>query len=89
MQRSGEGDLERAFDDIEKALSIDPQEAAAYVNLGNAYLQQGVPGDLNRAADEFSRAIELAPAAATAYYNRGLVRSALWATGEDWAPVDR
>ena len=85
LQRSGNGDLERAFDVIEKALSIDPAAAAAYVNLGNAYLQRGASGDLKRAADEFSRAIELAPDAATAYYNRGLVFSALWTTGEDWA----
>ena len=85
LQRGDDGDLEQAFDDIEKALSIDPEQEVAYVNLGNAYLQRGDPGDLMRAAAEFSRAIELEPDSAAAYYNRGLVRSALWATEEDWA----
>ena len=78
-------DLERAFDDIDKALSIDPKLAIAYVNRGNAYLQRGQSGDLERAGEEYATAIDLAPKSATAYYNRGLVLSALLGPNEDWA----
>ena len=84
LQRGDDRDLQRAFDDIDKALSIDAKLAIAYVNRGNAYLQRGQNEDLERAGEEYARAIELEPKSATAYYNRGLVFSALLGPSEDW-----
>ena len=70
---SAPGDLDRAFDDLERAIEIQPDLATAYANRGNAYLQRGLDGDLERAQGEFNRAIELDPDSPMAFFNRGLV----------------
>ena len=66
-----------AFEDLERAIEIQNDFAAAYANRGNVYLQRGLDGDLERSLDEFTRAIELDPDSPMAFFNRGLVHSAI------------
>ena len=75
IARGEEGDIDRALDDIETALEIDPDLSAAYLNRGNAYVARGSGGDLQIALGEFSKAFRLAPASPQALFNRALVYS--------------
>jgi tetratricopeptide (TPR) repeat protein len=59
---------ERAIEDYNKAIGLNPNYAEAYINRGNAY------ADLNqneRAIEDYNKAIELNPNYAVAYINRG------------------
>lgn len=62
------GDLERAMEDTQKALSLDPDYGDALNNRGSIHLRQG-----NREAAwaDFTRAVEADPLQADAWYNRG------------------
>ena len=63
------GRYERAIEDFNRALEINPRYALAYNNRGAAYAKKG---DLDRAISDFNRAIEINPGYADAYVNRGL-----------------
>ena len=52
-----------------RAIELDPNDALAYFNRGNAYADQE---EYARAMEDFNRAIELDPNDALAYYNRGV-----------------
>jgi tetratricopeptide (TPR) repeat protein len=56
------------------AISIDPQDAEAYFDRGNA--KYGL-GDKKGAIADYDSAIRINPQLAEAYSNRGLVKSAL------------
>ncbi len=64
------GDYERAIDDFNRAIVLDPNYAAAYGGRGFSY---ALTGDYERAIDDFNRAIALNTEDAAAYSGRGLV----------------
>jgi tetratricopeptide (TPR) repeat protein len=63
------GQHDRAIEDYNKAIALNPNYAEAYYNRGNAYYFKG---QYDRAIEEFNKAIALNPNDATAYNNRGL-----------------
>jgi tetratricopeptide (TPR) repeat protein len=62
------GDLDGAIADYDRAIQIDPKDAAIYNNRG---LAKQAKGDLDAAIVDFNRAIQLNPKDAIAYSNRG------------------
>ena len=62
-------DLENASTHFTRAIELDPEFAAAYINRANAYAEQG---NLTAALADYDRAIELDPEVAAAYINRGV-----------------
>ena len=62
------GDTDRAIEAYSHAIDHNPENAAAYINRGNAYKDKG---DLDNAIKDYSKAIELKPEYAAAYNNRG------------------
>ena len=63
------GDYDRAIQDFDDAIRLDPAYAKAYYNRGVAY---GRKGDLGRALRDFDETIRLDPAYAKAYQSRGV-----------------
>jgi len=61
-------EYQKAIDDCSKAIELDPKNADAYNNRGNAYASLG---EYQKAIDDCSKAIELDPKNADAYNNRG------------------
>ena len=60
-------ELDRAIQDYNKALELDPDDASVYRSRGLAFIQKGV---LDRARRDLDKAIELSPGYATAYNDR-------------------
>ena len=58
----------KAVSYYDKAIQLNPSNADAYYNRGDAYDEMGEYG---KAIADYSKAIELAPNHAPAYYNRG------------------
>jgi tetratricopeptide (TPR) repeat protein len=65
------GSFQEALDDAEKAIKINPKEAAAYNNRGCIHVKSG--NDLNKALSDFNKAIELNSNFAAAYTSRANV----------------
>lgn len=63
------GELEKAIEKMQMALTLDPLSLPLMCNLGDAYCLAGKP---NEALEQFSRAIELEPAFRRAYESRGM-----------------
>tara|TARA_Y100001936_G_scaffold254154_1_gene325882 strand:- start:16423 stop:16827 length:405 start_codon:yes stop_codon:yes gene_type:complete len=61
--------LNRAIQDYDKAIKLNPKYADAYNNRGVAYSDKG---QVNRATHDLNMAIELNPKSAATYYNRGI-----------------
>lgn len=61
------GDPERAIEDFDRALTLDPDDAAAHSNRGMAHLAMGA---LPQALEDYDTAIGLDPAYGLAYANR-------------------
>jgi len=59
----------QALDYLNKAISLDPNDAGTYNDRGVAYSDLGQP---QRAIEDYAKAIRLEPEDALAYYNRGL-----------------
>lgn len=59
-----------SIDDFGIALSLSPDFAYTYYNLGNMMFKMG---DMPSAVDMYNKAIELHPSMGEAYYNRGLI----------------
>ncbi len=68
---------------IEKAIQIDPTDAAPIEFRGVIYQMQG---DVNKAVADFTQALKLNPKSMTAYYNRGTLLATAGKT--DQAIVD-
>ena len=63
------GKYDDAIADFDKAIALDPNDAAAYGNRGNAYYSKG---EVDRAIADFDKVIALDPNDAIAYDNRGV-----------------
>jgi tetratricopeptide (TPR) repeat protein len=78
------GQPERALEDYEKAIAINPSFDKAYINRGHVFFK--IKGQHDRAIADFDRAIVLNPSAYEAYNNRG---NAYYITGRyDGAMAD-
>jgi tetratricopeptide (TPR) repeat protein len=60
--------FDKAINELNQAIKLDPQYAAAYANRGYAY---GEKGEFDRAIADYTKVIELNPQDARAYANRG------------------
>ena len=65
---SSKGDHDRAIQDFNEAIRLNPNFERAYYLRGNAYI---VKEEYDRATQDFNEAIQLNPNAETAYYGRG------------------
>ena len=63
------GQYDRAIEDYNKAIALDPNYADAYYNRGVAYAKKG---QYDRAIEDYNKAIALDPNYAKAYTNRGI-----------------
>ena len=66
------GDLERAIQDYDRAIKLDPNAATAFYYRGIAH---GMRGETGPAIQDFTQAIKLDPKNANARYSRGLTYS--------------
>ena len=66
--RKDQGNLEEAIEAYHKALSIKPDFAEAYNNMGNALQEQG---KLEEAMEAYAKSLTIKPDNADAYYNMG------------------
>jgi tetratricopeptide (TPR) repeat protein len=64
----GKGDYDRAIQDTDQAIRLNPNEPSFYYTSGLAYKKKG---DYDRAIQEFNEAIRLNPNFERAYYDRG------------------
>ena len=64
----GKKEYDKALDEYEESIRLDPTYANAYNNRGNLRKNKG---EIDRAVDDYDRAIRLDPGLAAAYYNRG------------------
>ncbi len=64
------GEYDRAIEDYDKAIALNPNDASFYYNRGNTY---DYKGEYDRAITDYDQAIALDPKLAPAYGNRGLV----------------
>jgi hypothetical protein len=62
------------IEQYDEAIRLDPQDAKAYDNRGNAYASLG---QYERAIQDYDEAIRINPQNAIAYYNRGLTYAEL------------
>ena len=68
--RSQIGMLEEAIDAYKKTISLKPDYAEAYSNMGVAYRNMGKP---DKAIDAYKKAISLKPNDTDTYFNLGIV----------------
>jgi lipoprotein NlpI len=64
-----QGDYERAIQDYDQAVRLNPSYADAFINRGGTYHGQG---DYERAIQDYDQAVRLKPSFAIAFNNRGL-----------------
>ncbi len=66
---SKNGDYDKAIDEFNEAIRLNPGLAAAHYSRGEIYFQRG---DYARAIRDFTRTIDLSPDYTFAYYSRGV-----------------
>ncbi|MEM8856957.1 MAG: tetratricopeptide repeat protein [Chloroflexota bacterium] len=66
------GEYDQAIANYDQVIKIDPQDAGAFNNRGNAYARKG---DLDQAIADYDQAIALDPQYAFSFNNRGLAYS--------------
>ena len=74
-----QGDYEKAIEQFDEAVRLDPQDAKAYGNRGSAY---SALGKYQQAIQDYDEAIRLRPQLAGAYYIRGLIYGELGKSDE-------
>lgn len=65
-----------------KAIELDPEDAEAYSNRGNAYCEKG---EVDKAIADYTKAIDLKPKVVESYYARGEA----WLRIEEWEEAQR
>jgi tetratricopeptide (TPR) repeat protein len=68
---AGKGEHDRAIQDYDQAIRLNPQDADAFHNRGAEYARKG---QHDRAIKDFDQAIRLNPHHADVFYNRGLAK---------------
>lgn len=63
------GEHDKAIQDFDKAIALDPDDADTYYYRGNSWYTKGEP---DKAIRDFDKAIALSPEGADAYCNRGI-----------------
>lgn len=66
------GQFDKAMEDFDMAIALDPSDSRSYNNRGVIY---GLTGSYDKAIDDFSAAILIDETYAVAYYNRGIFYS--------------
>jgi tetratricopeptide (TPR) repeat protein len=69
---SAGSNYDRAIDDFNKAITLNPKYALAYIGRGGAYFSIG---ENDRAIEDYSMAVQLMPANEIAYSSRGAAYS--------------
>ena len=69
-----QGDYEKAIEEYDEALRLNPEYANAYASRGGAYM---LLGQYERAIQDFDEAIRLNPEYANAYYLRAFTYQSL------------
>ncbi len=64
------GEMKKALEEFEEAITIAPENSSLHLNMGNALL---LIGDRNRAEKEYREAIRLNPSNANAHSNLGTI----------------
>jgi hypothetical protein len=82
-QNESEASLRRLIADLDRELALDPTNALAHDQRGNAYFQVQ---EYQRAITDYTRALELDPQCAAAYQHRGQAFAALGY--HQWAAAD-
>src|SRR5262249_23497466 len=77
---------DRAMDDLNRALALDPKLAEAWSDRGVAWFSKQ---DFTRAITDFNQALRLNPRQADTYYGRGVTRLAQGKLEEAEADVAR
>jgi tetratricopeptide (TPR) repeat protein len=80
------GEYERAIEDYDRAIDIDPDDALAYNDRGVAYFALG---EYERAIEDYDRAIEIDPDFDLPYYGRGFAHKQLGNTEQAIADFER
>jgi TonB family protein len=70
----GKGEYATALTDYDKAVSLKPDNAVAFLNRGKTYYNLK---EYPKAGADFDKSIELDPKDSKAYYNRGLLNESL------------
>jgi Tfp pilus assembly protein PilF len=65
-----DGQYDRAIQNFDRAIRLNPEYAEAYYNRGTAYMRKG---DVERAIEDYGHAIKLDPKMDLAFISRGLV----------------
>lgn len=65
---------DKALDDLNSAIILNPDDAAAYQNRGNIYSQRNL---MHKAITDYDKAIRLNPESAESHWNRGMAWFAL------------
>jgi tetratricopeptide (TPR) repeat protein len=72
MTYAAKRDYDRAIEDYNEAIHLNPNEESAYENRGVA---RAFEGDDDRAIQDYNEAIRLSPNEIAAYFGRGLART--------------
>lgn len=73
------GDIDKALDDINEAIKLEPTNAGLYIN--RSYMRYRI-NDIRGTMDDLDYAISLDPNNVTAHYNRALLRSEVGANNK-------
>ncbi|MEM4781989.1 MAG: tetratricopeptide repeat protein [Halalkalicoccus sp.] len=80
------GRCERALEDADRAIEIDPENADAHIDRGNVFAERG---DYGAATEAYDRAVEIDPENARAYHNRASAYVTFGDAGRVMADYDR
>ena len=75
-------DVAKEIEELNKFIQLDPNDAVAYYNRGNAYDELG---EYQLAIQDFNKAIQLDPNYALAYHHRGNAYRELGIKGKAYA----
>ncbi|MFQ5924663.1 MAG: tetratricopeptide repeat protein, partial [Dehalococcoidia bacterium] len=80
------GEFERAIEDLDEAIRLDPRVAMSYGNRGFAYYNLG---EFERAIEDYDEAIRLDPQDAVAYVLRAMAYTLLNMDSAAQQDIDR